>query len=94
MKTYTGFFGRVPMMQCSLANRVQWDSHLSTGDTAIDAQIDAQDQGIFRLIEEIGELYTRRDGGPYRQHRQCFGRRALAQDRIEPMAASKLKEGA
>ena len=48
------------MMQHALASRVQWGSHLSTGDTAIDAQIDAQDQGIFRLIEEIGELWRHR----------------------------------
>lgn len=53
MKTFTGVLGRVPMLQHALARGLQWGSHLSTGDPALDAQ----DRAIFRLVEEIDELW-------------------------------------
>jgi len=63
MKTYTGFFGRVPMMQHSLASRVQWGDHLSIGNPALDAQ----DRSIFRFVGEIDELWRQGAGmGPLR----------------------------
>jgi hemerythrin-like metal-binding protein len=53
MKTYSGFFGHVPMMQHSLASLVRWDTDLSIGNPVIDAQ----DRAIFRLVNEIDELW-------------------------------------
>jgi hemerythrin-like metal-binding protein len=53
MKTFSGFFGRVPMMQHSLAGLVRWRDHLSIGNPAIDAQ----DRAIFNLVGEIDELW-------------------------------------
>ena len=59
MKTFTGFFGCVRMMQHALARRVQWAIHLSTSDPAIDAQ----DRNIFELVEEVDELWCHRASG-------------------------------
>ena len=53
MKTYAGFFGRVPMMQHSLSSLVQWGEHHSIGDPILDAQ----DQEIFRFVGEIDDLW-------------------------------------
>jgi hemerythrin-like metal-binding protein len=58
MKTFRSFFGHVPMMQHSLASRLQWGSHLSTGDP----EIDAQDRNIFGLVEDIDKLWRRGAG--------------------------------
>jgi hemerythrin-like metal-binding protein len=52
MKTYRGVFGRVPMMQHSLAELVHWRAEFSTGDSAIDIQ----DRAIFNLVGEIDEV--------------------------------------
>jgi hemerythrin len=54
MKTYSGFFGRVPMMQHSLASLVQWNDRVATGIP----MIDAQDQSIFALVGEIDDLWS------------------------------------
>jgi len=53
MKTYHGFFGRVPMMQHSLADLVHWRAEFSTGDGAIDIQ----DRAIFNLVGEIDDVW-------------------------------------
>ena len=53
VKTYSGLFGCVPMMQHSLASRVRWEDHLSIGDAAIDAQ----DRAIFNLVGEVHDLW-------------------------------------
>ena len=53
MKTYSGFFGRVPMMQHSLSGLVQWGNHNSIGNPALDAQ----DRSIFKFVGEIDDLW-------------------------------------
>ncbi len=53
MKTDSGFFGRVPMMQYSFASLVQWGDHLAIDHPAIDAQ----HQAIFKLVGEIHALW-------------------------------------
>ena len=52
MKTFSGFLGRVPMMQHCLASRVRWGDHLSIGNP----EIDTQKRAIFELVDEIDEL--------------------------------------
>jgi hemerythrin len=53
MTDRNGFFGRVPMMQYSLANLVQWGDHLSVDHPGIDAQ----HEGIFKLVGETHDLW-------------------------------------
>jgi hemerythrin len=53
VKTYAGFFSRVPMMQHSLSGLVQWDEQHSIGD----ATLDAQDRSIFSFVGEIDDLW-------------------------------------
>ena len=52
MKTFSGFLGRVPIMQHSLASRFRWGDHLSIGNP----EIDAQKRAIFELVDELDEL--------------------------------------
>jgi hemerythrin len=54
MKTYGGFFGRVPMMQHALASRVHWGTAFSIGNPVLDAQ----DRLIFELVAQIHDLRT------------------------------------
>lgn len=53
MKTFTGFFGNVPLMQHSLADLIQWDGRYSVGDRAIDAQ----DRALLQMANEIDDLW-------------------------------------
>ena len=68
MKTYRGFFGRVPMMQHTLAELVHWRAELSTGDGAIDIQ----DRAIFNLVGEIDAVW--RHGASVAQVRDLAAR--------------------
>ena len=47
------FFGRMPMQHHSLTNLIQWGTHLSVGDQAIDAQHKA----IFDLGTQVHEYW-------------------------------------
>jgi hemerythrin len=58
MKTYAGFFGRVPMMQHSLSCLARWSERESVGDAALDAQ----HREIFQFVDEIDDLW-RQDAG-------------------------------
>ncbi len=53
MKNNGAFFGRVPMMQYSLKNLVQWGEHLSVDHPGIDAQHEV----IFNLVGEVHDLW-------------------------------------
>jgi hemerythrin len=68
MKTCRGFFGRVPMMQHTLAGLVHWRAEFSTGDNAIDIQ----DRAIFNLVGEIDDVW--RHGASVAQVRDLAAR--------------------
>ena len=53
MKNNGVFFGRVPMLQHSLQNLVQWGEHLSVDHPGIDAQHEV----IFNLVSEVHDLW-------------------------------------
>ncbi len=89
MKTYRGFFGRVPMMQHTLAELVHWRAEFSTGDSAIDIQ----DRAIFNLVGEIDKVW--RHGAGVAQVRRprrpggaaCWRRTSFARSACSPRSA-------
>jgi hemerythrin-like metal-binding protein len=53
MTTYSELVGHVPLMQFSLASRLQWDSHRSIGNSTLDVQ----DRMILGLAHEIHDRW-------------------------------------